>query len=70
MSTDNEQLSFSEWLRLRVAAMRELGVLECNGIRLGPPPAVPESPPADESQEDRERREKAEYETLLYASSR
>ena len=50
-------------LRASVATMRELGVLQWNGITLGPtPPTAPEAKPA---QDDPLAERRAHYEGLL-----
>lgn len=57
-------------LRLDVALMRELGVTEWNGIKLGPLPPAPTKPPTPEEQVERmKERERARLATQFAASS-
>lgn len=56
-------------LEKMVATMRRLGVLECNGIKLGTPPAPP---PKEETREEMEARleaEKRKRDDVLFAAT-
>ena len=45
----------SDWIRERVRLMRELGVVECNGLVLGPAPIPRQAPPAPRSPQEQDR---------------
>ena len=53
-------------LREVVAVMRELGVVECDGIKLGPPPVVARASSGGERSEAK----RAEPDEVLFAATR
>ncbi len=56
-------------LRAKVAMMRELGVLEADGIKLGPVPQPPKKEETEEEMKKRLGRERQRQHDILFAAS-
>ena len=56
-------------LRAKVAAMRELGVTEADGIKLGPAPQPPKKEETEEEMKKRLGRERQRQHDILFAAS-
>lgn len=56
-------------LRRKIALMREAGVLEADGIKLGPVPVPPKKPEAEEELKARMARERQRQHDIMFAAS-
>ncbi len=58
-----------EKLRARVALMREMGVTEADGIKLGPVPQPPKTAETEEEWKARQERHRQEQHRIMFAHS-
>ncbi len=56
-------------LRAKVALMREMGVTEADGIKLGPPVAPPKKEETKEQMEERLARDAQRHHDIMFAAS-